>query len=36
MSSFNIKKDADRAMDVVLNGGIAIIPTFVGLSLIHI
>lgn len=30
MSSFNIKKDADRAMDVVLNGGIAIIPTFVG------
>ena len=30
MSSFNVKKDADRAMDVVLNGGIAIIPTFVG------
>jgi len=30
MSLFDIKKDALRAMDVVLGGGIAIIPTHVG------
>ena len=30
MSLFDIKKDALRAMDVVLGGGIAIIPTYVG------
>ena len=30
MSLFDIEKDALRAMDVVLGGGIAIIPTYVG------
>ena len=30
MSLFDIEKDALRAMDVVLGGGIAIVPTYVG------
>ena len=30
MSAFDIQGDAKRAMDVILNGGIAIIPSYVG------
>jgi tRNA A37 threonylcarbamoyladenosine synthetase subunit TsaC/SUA5/YrdC len=34
MSTFDIQGDAKRAMDVILNGGIAIIPSYVGYVLL--